>query len=109
MTTGKAAKSLSRPSHSRIDELPTNSTPPGGGACFSSAAANAAIGASHIAVAGGMAGEAAQTKLGKASNRASKKGMVVDFKRDIVNNAAASQPMTRRNRIVPGSRRPGGG
>jgi hypothetical protein len=83
MTTGKAAKSLSKPSHRRIDELPTNSTPPGGGACFASAAANAAIGASHIAVAAARSGEAAHTKLGTASNSASRKGMVLDFKRDI--------------------------
>jgi hypothetical protein len=83
MTTGKAAKSLSSPSHSRIDELPTNSTPPGGGACLSSAAAKAASGASHMAVVAGASGEAAQTKVGTANNSASKRVMGLDFKRDI--------------------------
>jgi len=34
-------KACSRPSHSRIEELPTNSTPPGRGACRRSAAAKA--------------------------------------------------------------------
>jgi len=41
VTIGSLLKSVSRSSHSRIDELPTNSTPPGCGACATSAAAKA--------------------------------------------------------------------
>src|SRR5512132_120422 len=47
MTTGRSLNCSSRSLHNRIEELPTNSTPPAGRGCAASSAANALNAASH--------------------------------------------------------------
>src|SRR5579864_616343 len=67
MTTGRSLNWSSRLLQSRIDELPTNSTPPAGCGCATSSAANAAKAASHC---GGAARVAAAGSLAAAASNA---------------------------------------
>jgi hypothetical protein len=79
MTTGKSLNCSSRSFQSRIDELPTNSTPPAGRGSAASSAANAvnaashrdgAIGASAVATTDGSAAQALKATVHRQASAA---------------------------------------